>query len=128
MYRNEKPAFEDPEIIKYSVENQANVAYKILFMEFSGKGDKYDKRYFSCMTTNKNYWLSVDVTKSGLFKKIRTLPREDLIPSIVIYIYLTATTFEVISSKKVRTKRKKVTKKGNCIDNLSSVPLRTKWS
>ena len=76
-------------------------------MGFSGKCDKYDKRCFSCMRTNKSYWLSVNVTKSSPFKKIRTLPREGSIPSIVVYICLAATTFEMISSKKVRTKRKK---------------------
>ena len=59
------------------------------------------------MRTNKSYWLSVIVTKSSPFKKLRTLPREGSIPSIVVYICLAATTFEMISSKKVRTKRKK---------------------
>ena len=39
---------------------------------------------------DKNYWLSVDVTKSSPFKKIKTLPREGLIPSIVAYICLAA--------------------------------------
>ena len=69
IYENDKPAFEYPEIIKFSMENQTNVEYKISFKGFSGKCDKYDKRYFSRIRTNKNYWLSVDVTKSRPFKK-----------------------------------------------------------
>ena len=103
------------------MENQTNVEYKISFMGFSGKCDKYDKRYFSYIKTNKNYWLSVDVIKSGPFKKIRTLRRESLIPSIVVYICLAATTFETISSRKVRTK----TTKGNRIDVLSNLKVKT---
>ena len=86
--------------------------------------DKYDKRYFSYIRTNKNYWLRVDLTKSSPFKKIRTLPHEWLIPSIVVYICLAATTFEIISSKKVRTKRKKTTKKRNSIDVLSNLKIK----
>ena len=125
IYENDKPAFEYPEIIKFSMENQTDVECKISLMGFSGKFDKYDKRYFSYIRTNKNYWLSVDVTKSSQIKKIRTLPREGLIPSIVVYICLAATTFEVISSKKSRTKRKKTTKKGNSIDVLSSLKIKT---
>ena len=70
------------------MENQINVEYKISFMGFSGMCDKYDKQYFSYIKTNKNYWLSVDVTKSSPFKKIGTLPRESLIPFIVVYICL----------------------------------------
>ena len=93
-------------------------------MGFSGKCDKYDKRYFSYIKTNKYYWLSVNVTKSSPFKKIRTLPREGLVPSIVVYICLAATTFEIISSRKVRTKRT-TTKKGNCIDVLSNLKIET---
>ena len=82
-------------------------------MEFSGKCDKYEKQYFSYIRTNKNYWLSVDVTKSSPFKKIKTLPREGLIPSIVVYICLAATTFEIISSKKVtQQKERKQQRKG----------------
>ena len=100
IYENEKAAFEYPEM-----ENQTNVEYKISFMGFLGKCDKYDKRYFSHIRTNENYWLSVDVTKSSPFKKIRTLPRKGLIPSIVVYICLLATTFEIISSKKINKKK-----------------------
>ena len=107
------------------MENQTNVEYKISFMGFSGKCDKYDRRYFSYIKTNKNYWLSVDVTKSSPFKKIRTLPREGLIPSIVVYICLAATSFEIISSRKVITKRTKTTKKGNRIDVLSNLKIKT---
>ena len=107
------------------MENQTKVEYKILFVEFSGKCDKYDKRYFSYIRTNKNYWLRVDLTKSSPFKKIRTLPHERLIPSIVVYICLAATTFEIISSKKVGTKRKKTTKKRNSIDVLSNLRIKT---
>ena len=73
--------------------------------------------------TNKNYWLSIDVTKSSPFKKIITVPREGLIPSIVLYICLLAATFE--SSKKVRTKRKKTTKNGNSIDVSSKLKIKT---
>ena len=76
-------------------------------MIFIFKCDKYDKGYFSHIRTDKSYRLSVNVTKSSPFKKIRTLPREGSIPSIDVYICLAATTFEIISSKKVRTKRKK---------------------
>ena len=107
------------------MENQTNAEYKISYMGFSGKCHKYDKRYFSYIRTNENYWLSVDVTKSSPFKKIRTLPREGLIPSIVVYICLAATTFEIISSKKVGTKRKKTTKKRNSIDVLSNLRIKT---
>ena len=81
-------------------------------MGFSGKCDKYDERYFSYIRTNKNYWPSVDVTKNSSFKKIRTLPREGLIPSIVVYICLAATTFEIISSKNITTKERKQQGKG----------------
>ena len=70
IYENEEPAFEYPEIIKFSMENQTNVEYKISFMGFSEKCDKYDKRYFSYIRTNENYWLSIDVTKSSPFKKL----------------------------------------------------------
>ena len=125
IYENEKPAFEYPEITKFSMENQTNVEYKISFMGFSGKCHKYDKWYFSYIRTNENYWLSVDVTKSSPSKKIRTLPREGLIPSVVVYICLAATTFEIISSKKVGTKRKKTTKKRNSIDVLSNLRIKT---
>ena len=45
IYENEKPAFEYPGVIKFSMGNQTNVEYKISFMGFSGKCDKYDKRY-----------------------------------------------------------------------------------
>ena len=107
------------------MENQTNVEYKISFMGFSGKCHKYDKWYFSYIRTNENYWLSVDVTKSSPSKKIRTLPREGLIPSVVVYICLAATTFEIISSKKVGTKRKKTTKKRNSIDVLSNLRIKT---
>ena len=48
-----------------------------------------------------------------------------MIPSIVVYICLAATTFEIISSKKVRTKRKKTTKKRNSIDVLSNLKIKT---
>ena len=48
-----------------------------------------------------------------------------MIPSIVVYICLAATTFETISSKKVRTKRKKTTKKRNSIDVLSNLKIKT---
>ena len=48
-----------------------------------------------------------------------------MIPSIVVYICLAATTFEIISSKKVRTKRKKTTKKRNSIDVLSNLRIKT---
>ena len=71
-----------------------NIIYEI----FRKESDKYEKRYFSYIRKNQNYWLSVDVTKSRPFKKIRTLPREDLIPSIVVCICLAVTTFEIISS------------------------------
>ena len=47
-----------------------------------------------------------------------------MIPSIVVYICLAATTFEIISSKKVRTKRKKTTKKRNSIDVLSNLKIK----
>ena len=107
------------------MENQTNVEYKISCMGFSGKCDKYDKRYFSYIRTNKNCWLSVDVTKSSSFKKIRILSRDGLISSIVLYICLAATTFEITSSKKVRTKRKKTTKKGNSIAVLSNLKIKT---
>ena len=90
---NERPTFEYPEIIKVSIR------------------------------ANKNYWLSVDVSKSRPFEKVRTLPRESLIPSIVAYICLAATAFEIISSRKVRTKRKKM-KKGNSIDVLSNLKIK----
>ena len=69
IYKNEKSAFEYPEIIKFIMENQTNVEYKMSLMGFSGKCDKYDKQYFSCIRINKNYWLNVDVTKSSPFKK-----------------------------------------------------------
>ena len=107
------------------MENQTHVEYKISFMGFSGKCDKYDKRYFSYIRRKKNYWLSVDVTKSSPIKKIRTVPREGLIPSIFVYICLEATNFEMTSSKKVRTKRKKTTKKGNSMDVLSNLKIKT---
>ena len=45
--------FEYPKIIKFSMENQTNVEYKISFMRFSGKCGKYDKRYFSYIRTNE---------------------------------------------------------------------------
>ena len=48
-----------------------------------------------------------------------------MIPSIVAYICLAATTFEMISSKKVETKRKKTIKKRNNIDVLSNVRIKT---
>ena len=73
----------------------------------------------------KNYWLSVDVTKSSPFRKIRTVPREGLISSIVVFICLAATAFEIISSKKVRTKRQKTTKKGSSRDVLSNFKIKT---
>ena len=98
-----------------------NIIYEI----FRRECDKYEKRYISYIRKNQNYWLSVDVTKSSPFKKIRTLPREDLIPSIVVYICLAVTTFEIISSKKVRIKRKKTTKKGKSIDVLSNLKIKT---
>ena len=69
IYEDDKPAFEYPEIFKFSMENQTNVENKISFIGFSGKCDKYDKRYFSYIRANKNYWLIVDVTKSSPFKK-----------------------------------------------------------
>ena len=94
-------------------------------MGFSGTCDKYDKRYFSYIRTNKNYWFRVDLTKSSPFKKIRTLPHAGLIPSVVVYICLAATTFEIISSEKIRTKRKKTTKKRNSIDVLSNLKIKT---
>ena len=106
------------------MENQTNVEYKISFMGFSGTCGKYDKRFFSYIRTNKNYWLRVDLTKSSPFKKIRTLPHEGLIPSIVAYICLAATTFEIITSEKIRTKRKKTTKKRNSIDVLSNLKIK----
>ena len=125
IYIHKKLAFEYPEIIKFSMENQTNVEYKISFMGFWGKCDKYDTRYISYIRANKNYWLSVDVTKSSLFKKIRTLPRDGLMPSIVVNICFAATTFEIISSKKVRTKGKKTTKKGNSKDVSSNLKIKT---
>ena len=88
------------------MENQTNVEYKISFVGFSGKCLKYDKRYFSYIRTNRNYWLSFDVTKSSPFKKIKTLPREGLTPSIVVYICLAASTLEIIPSRKFRTLKK----------------------
>ena len=66
----------------------------------------------------------LDLTKSSPFKKIRTLPHEGLIPSIVVYICPAATTFEIISSEKIRTKRKKTTKKRNSIDVLSNFKIK----
>ena len=48
-----------------------------------------------------------------------------MIPSIVVYICLAVTTFEIISSKKVRIKRKKTTKKGKSIDVLSNLKIKT---
>ena len=48
-----------------------------------------------------------------------------MIPSIVVYICLVATTFEIISSKEDTTKRKKTTKKGNSIDALSNLKIKT---
>ena len=88
------------------MENQTKVEYKIPFMGFSGKCDKYDKRYFLYIRTTKNYWFSVDVTESIPFKKIKTLPPESLIPSIDIYICLAATSFKITSLKNVRTTKK----------------------
>ena len=66
IYENDKPAFEYTEIIKFNMKNQANVKYKISFMGLSGKCDKYDKRFFSYIRTNKKYWLSVNLKE---FKK-----------------------------------------------------------
>ena len=43
IYKNEKPVFQQQEITKFSMDFQRNVEYKISFMEFSGKCDKYDK-------------------------------------------------------------------------------------
>ena len=51
------------------MENQTNVEYKISSMRFPGECDKCDKRYLSYIKTNKNYWLSVDVTKRRPPKK-----------------------------------------------------------
>ena len=61
------------------MKNQRNVEYKISFVGFLSvififKCDKYDKGYFSHIRTDKSYRLSVNVTKSSPFKKIRTLP------------------------------------------------------
>ena len=69
LQKNDKPAFEYSEIIKFCTENQIKVEYKISFMGFSGKFDEYDKRYFSYKRINKTDCLSVDVTKSSPFKK-----------------------------------------------------------
>ena len=74
--------------------NQTKIEYKILSVEFSGKCDKNDQRYFSYIRANKNYWLNVDVTKSSSFKKNRTLPLEGLIPSIIVYICFAATSLK----------------------------------
>ena len=49
------------------MESQTKVECKIWFIGFSGKCDKYEKQYFSYVRTNKNHWLSVDVTKSSQF-------------------------------------------------------------
>ena len=46
-------------------------------------------------------------------------------PSIVVNICFAATTFEIISSKKVRTKGKKTTKKGNSKDVSSNLKIKT---
>ena len=88
---------------------------------FIFKCDKYNKGYFSHIRTDKSYRLSVNITKSSPFKKIGTLPRKVLIHSLVVYICLAATTFEIIFSKKVKTKRKKTTKKRNGKDALSNL-------
>ena len=48
-----------------------------------------------------------------------------MIPSAVVYICLAAATFEIISSRKVRAKRKKTTKNGNRIDVLSNLKIKT---
>ena len=89
------------------MENQAKVENEISFIRFSGKCNKYGKRYFSYIRTDKNYWLSVDVTKSSPFKKIRTLPPEGLIPSVVVYICLVATSKKGQNKKKGNNKEKK---------------------
>ena len=47
-----------------------------------------------------------------------------MIPSIGVYIYLAATTFEIISSKKIRSKRKSTAKEGNHIDVLSNLKIK----
>ena len=48
-----------------------------------------------------------------------------MISSIVLYICLAATTFEITSSKKARTKRKKTANKGNSIAVLSNLKIKT---
>ena len=107
------------------MENQANVEFKISCMRFSGELDECDKRYISYIWVNKYYWLSVDVTKDRPFGKFKRLPRDGLIPSLVAYICFAATTFEIIFSRKVRTKRKKI-KKGKSIDGLSNFKIQNK--
>ena len=47
-----------------------------------------------------------------------------MIPSIVAYICLAATSFEITSRKKVRTKRKEATKKRNSLDVLPKLKLK----
>ena len=48
-----------------------------------------------------------------------------MIPSIVADICLAATTFEIISSKKVKTKRKETKKKRDSMDVLSNLKIKT---
>ena len=48
-----------------------------------------------------------------------------MIPSIVADIGLAATTFEIISSKKVKTKRKETKKKRDSMDVLSNLKIKT---
>ena len=97
---------------------------KISFKGFLRKYDKYDRRYVLFTRTNKNYWVSVDVTKCNLLK-VKRLPREGLIHFIFEHICLTTIPFEIVSSKKVRTKRKKTTKKGDSIKALSHLKIKT---
>ena len=51
------------------------------------------------------------------------LPRDGLIPSVVVYIRLAAANCKITSSKKVKTKRKETTKKRNSLHVLSDLKI-----